>query len=304
MLSEDPSKKPCQDYEELKSVLWDSDVKKQKIEEKDLGFSEDLVGIKDNAKYDKALGRVSARKKDIMQRRSFYRDGIVKKATELRQAIIEVLKTDSVENLAVEVSKKTSRTPPKDAGKNLYEATCKKNHPDLPIYKVTDVTKNLSIKNPIRANELKLISRAFTLKMLDLYKLTEGINKPTKDNITNDTTWKAFVDLIKVDDADTLMGKKTDFEKWKDDMKGAVDSVFGDLDIKSLISKSITAYNERHCWDSNNNGSILFGANDQTYRLGEGDNPQMQKIEKIKPLIPEGASKEFLKELRKNLKQI
>ena len=305
MYSEDPSKKPCKDYEGLKSVLWDSDVKKQKIEEKDLGFSEDLVGAKNDAKTDKVLSRnPSWAKVDVILHRAALRVEIVQKATELRQAIIEVLKTDSVENLAVEISKKTSRTPPKDAGKNLYEATCKKNHPDLPIYKVTDVTKSLSIKNPIRANELKLISRAFTLKMLDLYKLTEGINKPTKDNITNDTTWKAFVDLIKVDDADTLMGKKTDFEKWKDDMKGAVDSVFGDLNIKSLISKSITAYNERHCWDSNNNGSILFGANDQTYRLGEGDNPQMQKIEKIKPLIPEGASREFLKELRKNLKQI
>ena len=305
MYSEDPSKKPCKDYEGLKSVLWDSDVKKQKVEEKDLGFSEDLVGAKNDAKTDKVLSRnPSWAKVDVILHRAALRVEIVQKATELRQAIIEVLKTDSVENLAVEISKKTSRTPPKDAGKNLYEATCKKNHPDLPIYKVTDVTKSLSIKNPIRANELKLISRAFTLKMLDLYKLTEGINKPTKDNITNDTTWKAFVDLIKVDDADTLMGKKTDFEKWKDDMKGAVDSVFGDLNIKSLISKSITAYNERHCWDSNNNGSILFGANDQTYRLGEGDNPQMQKIEKIKPLIPEGASREFLKELRKNLKQI
>lgn len=305
MYSEDPSKKPCKDYEGLKSVLWDSDVKKQKIEEKDLGFSEDLVGAKNDAKTDNVLSRnPSWAKVDVILHRAALRVEIVQKATELRQAIIEVLKTDSVENLAVEISKKTSRTPPKDAGKNLYEATCKKNHPDLPIYKVTDVTKSLSIKNPIRANELKLISRAFTLKMLDLYKLTEGINKPTKDNITNDTTWKAFVDLIKVDDADTLMGKKTDFEKWKDDMKGAVDSVFGDLNIKSLISKSITAYNERHCWDSNNNGSILFGANDQTYRLGEGDNPQMQKIEKIKPLIPEGASREFLKELRKNLKQI
>ena len=312
MYSEDPSKKPSKDYEGLKSVLWDSDVKKQKIEEKDLGFSEDLVGAKNDAKTDKVLMRnPSWAKVDVILHRAALRVKIVQKATELRQAIIEVLKTDSVENLAVEISKKTSKTPPKDAGKNLYEATCKKNHPDLPVYKVTDVTKSLSIKNPIRANELKLISRAFTLKMLDLYKLTEGTHKPTvtnahatgAGNIMHDLTWLDFVNELKVEDADTLMNKKTDFDKWKDDMKGAFDTVLGDINPDTL-SRIKTAWDERHSWDNNNNGSILFGANNQTYQLGEGENPQMQKVEKIKPLIPEGASREFLKELRKNLKQI
>ena len=99
------------------------------------------------------------------------------------------------------------------------------------------------------------------------------------------------------------MNKKTDFDKWKDDMKGAFDTVLGDINPDTL-SRIKTAWDERHSWDNNNNGSILFGANNQTYQLGEGENPQMQKVEKIKPLIPEGASREFLKELRKNLKQI
>ena len=58
---------------------------------------------------------------------------------------------------------------------------------------------------------------------------------------------------------------------------------------------------ERHSWNHDNNGCILFGANDQTYIVGEGDTAQLSKIEKLTPKIPGNVSEEFLWELRRKL---
>jgi hypothetical protein len=143
----------------------------------------------------------------------------------------------------------------------------------------------------------------FALNLLDKYKLTEGLTKPTKDNITDNTTWNTFIENLKVDDVDSIVAT-TNFDKWKDDMKGALETALGDLNPVEAISKLKGPWDERQSWDNNNRGSILFGANEETYQLGTGDNPQMQIVEKVKPLMPAHASNELLAQVQKNLKGI
>ena len=303
-VSEKRGEIPCKDYEGLKNVLWNEDLKKTKVEETELGFKEDSVGIKADAKTTEALKVVGGTKEKVIERRQEFRAKVLKRATELRRAIIALLKTDTVLEQAEAEAKKLSRNPPKDAGKNLYEATCKKNNKELPIYKIPDDIKNLTAPiDPIDDNDLKLIRRMFALNLLDKYKLTEGLTKPTKDNITDNTTWNTFIENLKVDDVDSIVAT-TNFDKWKDDMKGALETALGDLNPVEAISKLKGPWDERQSWDNNNRGSILFGANEETYQLGTGDNPQMQIVEKVKPLMPAHASNEFLAQVQKNLKGI
>ena len=106
---------------------------------------------------------------------------------------------------------------------------------------------------------------------------------------------------MKVVDASSVAGAKTNFEKWQGDMTGAIGTLLGDLDVISLVSRTKSAWDERHSWNHNNNGCILFGANDQTYMVGEGDTAQLSKIEKLTPKVPGNASWEFLDDLKKKL---
>jgi len=303
--SENRSQKPCADYAGLKNVLWDTDIKKDKIEEKDLNFKDDLVGIKNDAKTLITEGRETKRRVDVLSERKSARDKVVRYATQLRKCIIEMMFDKNEKQVEANV-KKVMKNPPKDASKIMYEAECKKNNPNLPIYKLTDDVKNLLLQeNPLGDNDEKLIRRVYALNMLDKFKLIEGLNKPTvtdssaaeAGNIMNDGAWQAFVAQIKINDAGALEDK-TNFEKWKDDMKGALDTFVGDLNPVEALSKLKGPWDERQSWDNNNRGSILFGANNQTYRFGTGDNPQMKLVKKLKPKVPTAASNEFLQGIR------
>ena len=310
--SEKPDDKPCNDYENLKTILWDTDTKKTKIEEKDLGFTED-VSIEDGAKTENAQGRQACGANFAKKYRGLARKKVAKKATELRRAILKILNYGSktTEKLCEAKIKKFLKTPPpKDAAKIIYEVFWRENNKDLPIFKLSDDIKNLSAaENPIGDNIVKFLRRVYALNMLDKFKLIEDVNKPTVTNaetttqgsIMHDDTWKAFINQLK---ADALA--VSDFDKWKDDMnlKSLGLSVAGDLNPFAFWSKLKGPWDERSSWDNNNRGTILFGANKQTYQFGTGDNPQMQIIPKLKPQLPDEAANEFLAELRHNLKEL
>ena len=310
--SEKPDDKPCNDYENLKTILWDTDTKKTKIEEKDLGFTED-VSIEDGAKTENAQGRQACGANFAKKCRGLARKKVAKKATELRRAILKILNYGSktTEKLCEAKIKKFLKTPPpKDAAKIIYEVFWRENNKDLPIFKLSDDIKNLSAaENPIGDNIVKFLRRVYALNMLDKFKLIEDVNKPTVTNaetttqgsIMHDDTWKAFINQLK---ADALA--VSDFDKWKDDMnlKSLGLSVAGDLNPFAFWSKLKGPWDERSSWDNNNRGTILFGANKQTYQFGTGDNPQMQIIPKLKPQLPDEAANEFLAELRHNLKEL
>ena len=299
--------KICNNYEELKATLWDADLKK-KIKEDNLGFQDTLVGIEDDSATSETEPRCHQYKRNVLDNRRTERKNVLDAAQKLRGNIINLLDTDINQKSAGILGFNVSGSAPKDAGKKLYNAICKKNNPKLFIYKApTDDLKNLPKSDkPISDDEVKFMKRVFALNLLKEYNLIESANVPTvtdakakgAGNIMDHDTWNIFVNSIKVESADDVKG---DFDTWKDDMKGALSTLQGDANGQALLSRTKSYLNERNSWNHNNNGCILFGANDQTYRVGGGDTAQLNKIEKLTPKVPENASAEFLDGLRQKL---
>lgn len=308
--SEDQEKAPCKNYEDLKSVLWKENAKDLTIKEDDLGFVDTIVGIKKDSPTKNSESKYGT-KDNVIKERENKRTTVLKKANALRMSITNLLELDinkkSAEKLAVNIF----GTVPKDAGTKLFNAMCKDKNKDLFIYTLSKEIKSLAEMTPIGDLEVKFLKRVFTLKLVQEYKLTgskrakvptvTNVNGTGQNNIMNDNAWFDFVFNLRLDSMDDIAGKKTDFNKWKEDMTGVIDTVMGDLDVMSLISRTKSALDERHSWNHDNNGCILFGANDQTYIVGEGDTAQLSKIEKLTPKIPGNVSEEFLWELRRKL---
>lgn len=308
--SEDQEKAPCKNYEDLKSVLWKENAKDLTIKEDDLGFVDTIVGIKKDSPTKNSESKYGT-KDNVIKERENKRTIVLKKANALRMSITNLLELDinkkSAEKLAVNIF----GTVPKDAGTKLFNAICKDKNKDLFIYTLSKEIKSLAEMTPIGDLEVKFLKRVFTLKLVQEYKLTgskrakvptvTNVNGTGQNNIMNDNAWFDFVFNLRLDSMDDIAGKKTDFNKWQSDMWGAMGTVMGDLDVMSLISRTKSALDERHSWNHDNNGCILFGANDQTYMVGEGDTAQLSKIEKLTPKIPGNVSEEFLWELRRKL---
>ncbi|MBQ6201834.1 MAG: hypothetical protein IJK50_10460 [Prevotella sp.] len=308
-LSENKQQNPCKGYSALQGILWNVDLKKDKIEENDLGFDDKLVGIKNDSPTEKTQGNLLVPKNIIITERKKRRQSVLDKAVTLRKSIIKILAIDINQKSANTLGQNVFGTVPKDAGTKLFNALCKDKNKDLFIYKPTDDIKSLPVQVPIGAKEVKFLNRVFTLKLLKEYELTKGATEPRittpngngNGDIMDDRSWKKIVFEMKVVDASSVAGAKTNFEKWQGDMTGAIGTLLGDLDVISLVSRTKSAWDERHSWNHNNNGCILFGANDQTYMVGEGDTAQLSKIEKLTPKVPGNASWEFLDDLKKKL---
>ena len=103
--------------------------------------------------------------------------------------------------------------------------------------------------------------------------------KPTIDNIFDDSVWIAFINSLnavpelKSGDNPSLGGALKDAF-----VKPIKDGVAA-MNLKK-------AYQEKRSWSDGNNGQILFGTGNNTYSVdGRGNNATMNKIETIQPLI-------------------
>ena len=167
--------------------------------------------------------------------------------------------------------------------------------------------------------ENKLLRRAFALNLLDEFGLIDirvplgnnplpskpkiiGPHDNVEGNIMHDNTWLDFINsLNRITLIDT---DKTDKSKFLDDLAGLPNNLLGDLNVFSSIPRAKNMFNEQLCWGEAKKGSILIGTNGQTYMIGEGDNPNFKRIEKLSASLADNAQNDFLLTLKHKLNSL
>ena len=309
--SNDPSQEPCQSYAQLKEKFWKAGGK---ITKGDLQFKDNLVGDKDYSGLAKRKNPNGDLNLNMKAWRDMCLDDVMEKATSLKNAIDKLLNLDVTSQTISNFLGQYRATIPKDGADKLCKAVNKANNKDLFIYKVADSMKDLTVKRPDKFSpeEQLFLERVFWLNLLDGYgiissrKPVAGASLPAKPtvttyeagdagNIMNNETWNAFIDSIDGVLKPEYEIVKTDGEKFKDALSGAAMSLIDLPNIRGMI-------NERQAYADGGDGCILFGANDQTYLVGQGETAQLSKIKKLTPRVSEEGAKEFVASLKRILK--
>lgn len=318
--SNSPTQAPCKGYSDLKEKLW---KKGAKIEEGDLAFDKDLVG--DEKIGISALVHVSRemtidKKKNLIKlKRKTTRDLVLYYAKQLKTEIDRLLDYEVTTKWVKSALGKEKSVFPKDAADKLCEALSKAKNENLFIYKISDAMMNLADERPSNFSnaECKLMKRAFWLNLMEAYGMIDsrkGVNLPPKpqvgagrNNVMDDTVWNAFVDSL--DGVLLPEGLEGDKSIKKSDTDIFKDSFSSMNSITSFLSSAIDLptirgmIDERAAYSDGKDGCILIGANDETYELSDGKNPQLQEIVKLSAKVSGEGAKEFISDLKKILKK-
>lgn len=284
----DRTKTSCKNYNDLKEKFWaDRD---NEITEADLEFNDNVGDKVISIECVSAHPEVKVLE-EIFEERKKAKAAIVKAANDLRKAIVKVLKYEITEKDIDSVLGSFRWTSaPKDSKKKLLDAISKSKCNKFIMYDGTAIDKTLS--EPVRRVGNLTIR---TYKRFACLNLIEGMEldqkranaensqqppeKPTIDNIFDDSVWIAFINSLnavpelKSGDNPSLGGALKDAF-----VKPIKDGVAA-MNLKK-------AYQEKRSWSDGNNGQILFGTGNNTYSVdGRGNNATMNKIETIQPLI-------------------
>ncbi len=176
----------------------------------------------------------------------------------------------------------------------------------------TEIDK--SLKKPIRIGEGTIL----TYKRFACLNLIEGMEldqkranaensqqppeKPTIDNILDDSVWVAFINSLKA------VPELKSEDAPSPSLGGALKDAFVKPMKEGVAAMNLKkAYQEKCSWSDGNKGQILFGTGNNTYSVdGRGNNATMNKIETIQPLIKVGnfAAVEEITTFLNNIKDV
>ena len=307
----DKTKPSCKSFDQLKDTLWASGDKA--ITEADLGFAEN---VSDNKLSDECILAHSEvdDADEILEERKKAKTIVFQAANDLRKAIVKVLKFEMTEKDIDSVLGSFRWTSaPKDSKKKLLDAISKSKCNKFVMYDGTAIDKTLS--EPVRRVGNLTIR---TYKRFACLNLIEGMEldqkranaensqqppeKPTIDNIMDDSVWVAFINSLKA----------VPELKSEDVPSPSLGGALKDAFVKPIkegvaVMNLKNAYQEKCSWSDGNNGQILFGTGNNTYSVdGRGNNATMNKIETIQPLIKVGnfASVDEITTFLKNIKEV
>ena len=256
-------------------------------------------------------------KEDVIETRKLHRLNVYEKAQSLREEILKLINF-GVSALSVKTALQTiPESLPKGAEAKMCNAISRERNQSLFIYNPSDDIKDFkSGRQAFTDEEKKMLRRAFALNLLDEFGLIDirvpDPNTPlpprpkitvlhdnVEGNIMHDDTWLDFINsLNRITLIDT---DKTDKSKFLDDLAGLPNNLLGDLYVFSSIPRAKNMFDEQLCWGEAKKGSILIGTNGQTYMIGEGDNPNFKRIEKLSASLADGAENGFLDRLKNRL---
>ena len=324
-VSNAPQNNPCKTYDELKSVFWSTNVNDQ-ISMDTLGFTGDVNINSVNDITDDTLARIrnnegmNLGKEDILDTREDNRLDVYEEAQLLREKILKIINF-GVSALSVKTALQTiPDSLPKGAEAKMCNAISRERNQSLFIYNPSDDSKALkSDRQAFTDEENKMLRRAFALNLLDEFGLIDirvplgnnplpskpkitGPHDNVEGNIMHDNTWLDFINSL---NSITLVDTdKTDKSKFLDDLAGLPNNLLGDLNVFSSIPRAKNMFNEQLCWGEAKKGSILIGTNGQTYMIGEGDNPNFKRIEKLSASLADNAQNGFLSTLKHKLNSL
>ena len=307
----DKTKPSCKSFDQLKDTLWASGDKA--ITEADLGFAEN---VSDNKLSDECILAHSEvdDADEILEERKKAKTTVFQAANDLRKAIVKVLKFEMTEKDIDSVLGSFRWTSaPKDSKKKLLDAISKSKCNKFVMYDGTAIDKTLS--EPVRRVGNLTIR---TYKRFACLNLIEGMEldqkranaensqqppeKPTMDNIFDDSVWIAFINSL------NAVPELKSEDVPSPSLGGALKDAFVKPIKEGVAAMNLkNAYQEKCSWSDGNNGQILFGTGNNTYSVdGRGNNATMNKIETIQPLIKVGnfASVDEITTFLKNIKEV
>jgi hypothetical protein len=304
----------CKTFDELKADLWNKT--KEKIEEGDLGFKENVKVEGEAAQIvdDVVLGRFMFKKKDdIISLRKKARTAVVNAANALNTACNALSKFEITQD---DVNKAIGffrwSTLPKDAKEKMYNAINKDNCKGFKMFKSNEDEVIKSLTNKYRGldeNVTKKFRRLLCLNLLKEFKFVEDrvnerdVPEPTPENITTDDTWRDYVNSIQEIPELSKEGSMV-IQTFKD----AFTQTYSDIIDVGNLPKT---YREKQAWSDGKDGTILIGNKNKTYRLDHyHDFITFDKIESYDDLFPDmyhyiiPQKNEYLKRIKETLLSI
>ena len=304
----------CKTFDELKADLWNKT--KEKIEEGDLGFKENVKVEGEAAQIvgDVVLGHFTFKKKDdIISLRKKARTAVLNAANALNTACnalsnFEITQDDV--NKAIGLFRWT--TLPKDAKEKMYNAINKENCKGFAMFKSNENEDIKNLTNKYGRLSEKITNKFRRLLCLNLLKEFHFVDhreneldvpEPTDFTITNNETWRNYVNSIQEIPELSKEGSMV-VQTFKDAFKQTYSDMVGDV-------RFIKAYKEKQAWSDGKDGTILIGNKNKTYRLDHyHDFITFDKIESYDDLFPDmyhyiiPQKNEYLKRIKETLLSI
>ena len=301
----------CKTFDELKVYLWNKE--KEKIEEGDLGFNEN-VGTDENATVtEDVLGRFMFKKKDdIISLRKKARTAVLNAANALNtacNALSNFKVTQDDVNKAIGFFRWS--TLPKDAKEKMYNAINKENCKGFKMFKSNEDEGIKSLTNKyggLDKDVTKKFRRLICLNLLTEFGFNQERTKtngvappePTPENITTDKTWRDYVNSIQEIPELSKEGSMV-IQTFKDAFTQTYSDMVGDI-------RFIKAYREKQAWSDGKNGTILLGNKNKTYTLDDDlDIVTFDAIESYDDLLTNlnnPKKDKYLKKIKKTLLSI
>lgn len=300
----------CKTFDELKDDLWNKT--KEKIEEDDLGFKENVKVEGEAAQIvdDMVLGHFTFKKKDdIISLRKKARTAVVNAANALNtacNALSNFKITQDDVNKAIGLFRWTML--PKDAKEKMYNAINKENCKGFAMFKSNENEDIKNLTNKYGRLSERITNKFRRLLCLNLLKEFHFVDKragnapePTPENITTDKTWRDYVNSIQEIPELSKEGSMV-VQTFKDAFKQTYSDMVGDV-------RFIKAYKEKQAWSDGKDGTILIGNKNKTYRLDHyHDFITFDKIESydtilsdVFPTIINPKKNEYLKRIKETL---
>ena len=326
--SNNPDQNPCKTFADLKDDFWSDDFTLE-FDEAKMGFEAGYVGTDEGdinltvimlKKPHLKIFQYNAElfKKQVISNRKYYREQIINYAKSLRDSIVELLKFD-FDQSDINALFTNFNDKPEDAEKKLLNAVCRENNQDLFVYALTENEKKLSTSKTVlsfRESQKRFLMRVFSLKLLDEFDLIDSrvanlgeilpskptITDPTatgKGNIMHYNTWNEFVNSLNGLPIAQIQEKGM-LASFGADM---VDSLLSATGIYDFITGLDHTRLEQKVWNEGKDGGILFGANNHTYMLSEGNNPNFKIVNKLAPRTDDGRTIAFLNDLKNVLRE-
>ena len=302
----------CKTYDELKTDLWNKT--KEKIEEDDLGFKENVKVDGDAAQIVEAavLGHFMFKNPDdIISLRKKARTSVVNAAKALHTACIDLVDFEMTQddiNKAIGIFRWS--TLPEGSKEKMYNAINKDNCKNFRMYNPNPDEDVKELKNKykgLKEETTKKFRRLICLNLLKEYELDKnranGENmlrapeEPTPENITTGATWKNYVNSLQVIPELSKEGAMV-----VETIKDAFKQQFSDIkEIKQMRK-------EKQSWSDGKKGTILVGSNNKTFRLDDSWNiVTFDKIETFNNIVPDVTNpkkNEYLKRIKDTLLSI